>query len=274
MLRVLQGTLAYQHLAKRFSNQTRESHHEEVADSISRDAARTFPGLIEFADNVKLDELWRVLMAYSLYDPEVGYCQVRCALRDICGICLAEWWIVLCCTQGMNFVAGLLLCYLEEGLAFSGLVYMMESCGMRRNYLPTMEGTALRLYQLQKLVQELLPRLAGHLDDNAVEITLFATPWLLACFASDFPLNFSARVVDGLLSEESPAPFFRACIALLREAEPELLNLKDFEEQARNLICKEWALAKRMNGSMSLPCSSPHHAGKISESESQIVERR
>lgn len=57
---------------------------------------RTFPRLAMFASDDGIAALWRVLRAYALHDPVVGYC------------------------QGMNFVAGLLLLHLDEPSAFAG----------------------------------------------------------------------------------------------------------------------------------------------------------
>ena len=48
-----------------------------VAESIHKDVRRTFPGLKQFGTDTSVRSLWRVLYAYSLHDPEVGYCQVR-----------------------------------------------------------------------------------------------------------------------------------------------------------------------------------------------------
>lgn len=42
----------------------------------------------------RIDELRRILVAYSIYDPELGYC------------------------QGLNFIAFMLLIHLEESVSF------------------------------------------------------------------------------------------------------------------------------------------------------------
>lgn len=55
-----------------------------------------------------------------------------------------------------------------------------------------------RLWQLSKLLP---PRLAGHLDSHAVLPVLYASSWLLTCFAADFPLHFAGRVMDVLLTQ-------------------------------------------------------------------------
>lgn len=83
----------------------------ETVESISRDVGRTFPNIQRFADGEGKDTLLRVLKAYAAYDPEIGYC------------------------QGMNFLAGLLLLYLDtEEHAFGALVVLMEDRGLRELY--------------------------------------------------------------------------------------------------------------------------------------------
>lgn len=53
---------------------TRSSKHEKI---IERDLARTFPTIEYFKDPKGSGQLalLNVLKAYSIYDPEVGYCQ-------------------------------------------------------------------------------------------------------------------------------------------------------------------------------------------------------
>jgi hypothetical protein len=193
------------------------------AASIERDVHRTFPAVLEFKSHKKRQQLRSVLRAYSVYDTELGYC------------------------QGLNFLAALLLCYVDEEVALQALVYLTHGCGFRSCYLPGMRGTVLRLWQLHQLMHELLPKLSQHMSDSAVELALFVTPWLISCFASDFPLNFAGRVVDGVMARQSLVPFFAACVALLQEAEKDLLAISSFEKQLLYLKekpCCEWSSEK------------------------------
>lgn len=75
---------------------------------------RTFPELPHFNIEHGQKALFNVLKAYSLHDMEVGYC------------------------QGMAFVAGILLLYLPEELAFRAFCHLMDenSICLRRLYLP------------------------------------------------------------------------------------------------------------------------------------------
>lgn len=65
---------------------------------------------------------------------------------------------------------------------------------MRANYLPDMKQFQLQLYQLSRLVRDHIPDLYKWLDQNDVSPTLYAAPWILTVFSSQFPLGFVARV--------------------------------------------------------------------------------
>lgn len=65
---------------------------------------------------------------------------------------------------------------------------------MRANYLPDMKQFQLQLYQLSRLIRDRLPELYKWLDANEVSPTLYAAPWILTVFSSQFPLGFVTRV--------------------------------------------------------------------------------
>ncbi|XP_013138200.1 PREDICTED: TBC1 domain family member 1-like, partial [Papilio polytes] len=78
------------------------------------DLGRTFPKHGYFAAALGPGQLalYNILKAYSLLDPDVGYC------------------------QGLSFVAGVLLLHMEEAEAFALLRHLMFRRGLRRQYLP------------------------------------------------------------------------------------------------------------------------------------------
>ena len=59
---------------------------------------------------------------------------------------------------------------------------------------------------------------------------LYASQWLLTCFACPFSAPVACRVIDALLIENRPHCLLRVALALLAELEPDLLALDDFEE--------------------------------------------
>ncbi|XP_047360981.1 TBC1 domain family member 1 isoform X1 [Vespa velutina] len=171
------------------------------------DLGRTFPNHPYFSSPLGPGQLalFNLLKAYSLLDHEVGYC------------------------QGLSFVAGVLLLHMVEDQAFFLLRHLMFRRGLRKLYLPDMAALQLHLYQLSRLLHDRLPALYDHFDKHEVSPTLYAAPWLLTLFASQFPLGFVTRVFD-LLFLESSEILFRVAVALLEEHQDQLLYCDSFEE--------------------------------------------
>ncbi|CAH0549568.1 unnamed protein product [Brassicogethes aeneus] len=170
------------------------------------DLGRTFPNHSYYSSPLGPGQLalFNLLKAYSLLDPEVGYC------------------------QGLSFVAGVLLLHMEESQAFFLLRHLMFRRGLRKQYLPDMIQLQIKLYQLSRLLHDILPDLYSHFDFYDVAPTLYAAPWLLTVFASQFPLGFVTRVFD-LLFLENPDVIFRVALALLTYHKQKLLQCDSFE---------------------------------------------
>lgn len=83
---------------------------------------------------------------------------------------------------------------LDEADAFHLLKHLMFKRQMRTKYLPDMKQFQLQLYQLSRLLRDYLPDLYEWLDLYEVSPTLYAAPWILTVFSSQFPLGFVTRV--------------------------------------------------------------------------------
>lgn len=90
---------------------------------------------------------------------------------------------------------------MSEDQAFFLLRHLMFRRGLRKLYLPDMAALQLNLYQLSRLLHDRLPAIYNHFDDHEVSPTLYAAPWLLTLFASQFPLGFVTRVFGKLLNQ-------------------------------------------------------------------------
>ncbi|XP_043286801.1 TBC1 domain family member 4 isoform X2 [Venturia canescens] len=185
------------------------------------DLGRTFPNHPYFSSPLGPGQLalFNLLKAYSLLDHEVGYC------------------------QGLSFVAGVLLLHMSEDQAFFLLRHLMFRRGLRKLYLPDMAALQLHLYQLSRLLHDRLPAIYDHFDKHEVSPTLYAAPWLLTLFASQFPLGFVTRVFD-LLFLESSEVIFRVALALLEDHQDQLLCCESFEEIMEYLKTKVPAVDK------------------------------
>lgn len=83
---------------------------------------------------------------------------------------------------------------MSEEQAFLMIRHLMFRLHMRAQYLPDMVMLQVQLYQLSRLIHDNHPDLYIHLDKHEVAPTLFAAPWLLTIFASQFPLGFVTKV--------------------------------------------------------------------------------
>lgn len=112
--------------------------------------------------------------------------------------------------------------------AFCVLVRLMDSYNLRSHYLADMPGLQLRLYQFDRLVEDILPLLHNHLVRKGIKSSMFASQWFMTLFSYRFPLSLVYRVMDIVLAEGIEA-VFRFALALLQQSEDVLLGL-EFEE--------------------------------------------
>ncbi|RWS24245.1 TBC1 domain family member-like protein, partial [Leptotrombidium deliense] len=169
---------------------------------IKRDIARTYPKHEFFKDNDGRGQsgLYNVMKAYSIHDSEVGYC------------------------QGSAFLVGVLLLQMPEEDAFAVSVRLMEDYRLRDMYKPTMAELGLCMYQLECMVQELLPELNRHFQSQNYHTSMYASSWFLTLFTSCLPLHVAYRVIDLFLSEGMEI-IFRLSIAILMICKEDLLKL-------------------------------------------------
>ncbi|XP_039511429.1 TBC1 domain family member 4 isoform X4 [Pimephales promelas] len=170
------------------------------------DLGRTFPTHQYFSAQLGAGQLslYNLLKAYSLLDTEVGYC------------------------QGISFVAGLLLLHMSEEQAFDTLKFLMYDLGIRRQYRPDMISLQIQMYQLSRLLHDYHRNLYTHLEEHEICPSLYAAPWFLTLFASQFPLGFVARIFD-LLFVQGTEVIFKVALCLLSNHEGEILECDCFE---------------------------------------------
>ncbi|XP_062861487.1 TBC1 domain family member 4 isoform X2 [Trichomycterus rosablanca] len=170
------------------------------------DLGRTFPTHQYFSTQLGAGQLclYNLLKAYSLLDTEVGYC------------------------QGISFVAGVLLLHMSEEQAFDTLKFLMYDLGLRRQYRPDMISLQIQMYQLSRLLHDYHRGLYSHLEEHEISPSLYAAPWLLTLFASQFPLGFVSRIFD-LLFVQGTEVIFKVALCLLSSHEGEILECDSFE---------------------------------------------
>ncbi|XP_052746837.1 ecotropic viral integration site 5 ortholog isoform X3 [Bicyclus anynana] len=172
---------------------------------IRRDIARTYPehDFFKEKDGLGQESLFNVMKAYSLHDREVGYC------------------------QGSGFIVGLLLMQMPEEEAFAVLLTIMQHHRMRDMFKPSMAELGLCMFQLENLVQELIPELHVHFQSQCFNTSIYASSWFLTLFATTLSLPLACRIMDVFLSEGIEI-VFKVALALLTLGKDEILS-RDME---------------------------------------------
>lgn len=148
--------------------------HSPFVETITRDLHHTFPRSPMFRDKDGYGQraICNVLVAFSVYDTQVGYC------------------------QGMGFLAALFLSLVDEVSAFWLLVTVMEASryGLRGQYLNGMPGLQICFHQFQSLLQRHLLRLQVSLQRENVEPSMMVTAWFMTTYASSLSLSMQCAV--------------------------------------------------------------------------------
>lgn len=200
--------LSWQLLCNAHTSQAREMFAEYMKQTspcekvIRRDIARTYPEheFFKEKDGPGQESLFNVMKAYSLHDREVGYC------------------------QGSAFIVGLLLMQMPEEEAFAVLVKIMQEYRMREMFKPSMAELGLCMFQLECLIQELLPELHIHFQSQSFHVSMYASSWFLTLFSTALPLPLAFHIMDIFISEGMEM-IFRIAISILQNCKDLLLSM-------------------------------------------------
>lgn len=148
-------------------------------------------------------KLFRVLIAYARYNPEIGY------------------------SQGMSYIAAVLLMQLGEEEAFWALTALLD----QPQYVADLFDFNLSKIQHQvKVFEQLLkhrkPKLTQHLESLGVLTVHFVMPWFLTLFTS-LPCWDSVLAVWDLIILHGLSAVFRTALTIIDLLEPRLMELHD-----------------------------------------------
>ncbi|XP_015246276.1 PREDICTED: USP6 N-terminal-like protein [Cyprinodon variegatus] len=148
-------------------------------------------------------KLFRVLIAYAKYNPQVGY------------------------SQGMSYIAAVLLMQLGEEEAFWALAALLD----KPRYLGELFDLSLTKVQHQvKVFDQFLKhrkaQLSKHLDSAGVLSVHFVMPWFLTLFTS-LPCWDSVLAVWDLIILQGLPAVFRTALSIIELLESRLMELKD-----------------------------------------------
>ncbi|CAI4211928.1 unnamed protein product [Parascedosporium putredinis] len=227
------------------------------ADIIERDLHRTFPDNIRFrppgtstvtgetpdpnnpddTEPAMISSLRRVLHAFSIYNPKIGYC------------------------QSLNFIAGLLLLFVPTEEQCFWLLNVITRTFLPGTHETNLHGSKVDLGVLMTVLHDSMPdlwsKLAGDdgLDpfgnlarpgtgksvkkprvrrgqhvvansDRLAPITVSMAPWFMSCFIGNLPIETTLRVWDVFFYEGSKT-MFRIALAILKVGEDEIKGVED-----------------------------------------------
>ncbi|PXF42307.1 TBC1 domain family member 14 [Gracilariopsis chorda] len=177
--------------------------------AIMLDLPRTFPELSFFHAQGSHYEfaLRDVLEAFLYLKPDVGY------------------------SQGMSFLAAVLLLYMDPFEAFSCFCNMLlhKSCFLHF-FRIKMPEVRIYLAVHDKLLHEEMPSLYGHFKKHGIDSDLYMINWIMSLYCRALPLDLVTRIWD-IYVVDGDVAIFRAALGLLRLFMSKLLKMK-FEELA------------------------------------------
>ncbi|KAI1376980.1 RabGAP/TBC [Hypoxylon crocopeplum] len=213
-------------------------------EAVERDLHRTFPDNVKFRssqmtttssdssqqthkegdEKPMISSLRRVLHAFAIYNPRIGYC------------------------QSLNFLAGLLLLFVETEEQAFWLLNIITRVYLPGTHETSLEGANVDLGVLMSSLREAMPsvwaKIGGELDGtDAVRskgwrhrhkaeqtrlppITLCMTAWFMSCFIGTLPIESTLRVWDVFFYEGSKT-LFRIALAIFKIGEGEIKAVGD-----------------------------------------------
>lgn len=148
----------------------------EIRDQIYRDINRTMPTHILFREKGQGQTmLTNVLLAYSSYRPNVGYC------------------------QGMGFITAMFLMYMPEEDAFWLLEQLAgDEFGFGQLWEEEMTYVKQCIKTFSKLLESKFPAIIEKYDENGIPIMAFASQFFITGFMYNLPFGMATRVWDSL----------------------------------------------------------------------------
>ncbi|KAL9550570.1 hypothetical protein PS6_005476 [Mucor atramentarius] len=212
-----------------FLELTENDTNNEYADAIDKDLHRTFPDNSYFAcdvqqtdgstrmepeSNVKIQQLRRVLLAFSVHSPDIGYC------------------------QSLNFLAGFLLLVLNEEETFWMLVTIVHDLFPQSMFDTTMEGAHIEQTVLMMMVYEKMPGVWAKIgskkcfweceqNQELPPITLLTSHWFLTLFINILPVETVLRIWDCFFVGEGCKVLYKVALTILKLNEQRIWNAQD-----------------------------------------------
>lgn len=173
-----------------------------------------------------IDSLRRVLQAFAVFNPSIGYC------------------------QSLNFLGGMLLLFVESEEQAFWLLNIITRVYLPGTHEMSLEGSKVDLSVLMAELQDVLPNVWLKISDdgsapgkkksrrhrhhkgtpgageNLPPVTLALTAWFMSCFIGTLPIETTLRVWDVFFYEGSKT-LFRIALAIFKAGENEIKAIND-----------------------------------------------
>ena len=144
---------------------------------IDVDLNRTYRNNVAFRERYSFAQksVFFALAAYSIHNPQVGYC------------------------QGMSEIAAVLFMYLydEEDVFWALTVLISDSkFGMHGYFIPKFPKLKVAQAHHDRIVRKFLPKVHDNLNRNGITPNLYTTRWFLKCLLDSVPFHLAVRLWD------------------------------------------------------------------------------
>ena len=189
-----------------YQNLENEPIKEDLETVIIKDLDRTFPLCQFFREKYGNGQrkLYKVLLAYSKYNKNVGY------------------------VQGMGFLAAVFLIYMDEESSFYMLHSLMKKYKLEGLYYDNFPDLKKKCFVLLNMQKKYINKIYNIFQRDGIVPTMYASSWFISLFARTVDFNIAVRILDCFFLEGFKV-IYRISLALFKLSENAFCSAKKGE---------------------------------------------